>query len=125
MAAVRGAFSRVGVNTAHYAGHSFRVGAATTAARAGLREEIIKMLGRWESAAYELCPHTKREPCLHFQTVIRDPASYLETISLVVVVCYLYGACWEIHMCALGWMFDDVVHEQCQCAYVMLDLIPD
>jgi hypothetical protein len=41
------------VGTAHYSGHSFRVGAATTAARAGLCQATIKMLGRWESSAYK------------------------------------------------------------------------
>lgn len=51
VAAVRSALSTTGVNTAHYSGQSFRVGAATTAARAGLSEATIKMLGRWESSA--------------------------------------------------------------------------
>ena len=59
--AVRSALSANGVNTAHYSGHSFRVRAATTAARAGLSEATIKMLGCWESAAYECHVHTPRE----------------------------------------------------------------
>ena len=35
-------------------GHSFRSGAATTAARCGVADATIKMLGRWKSSAYQL-----------------------------------------------------------------------
>ena len=35
MTAVREALARAGVDASHYSGHSFRVGAATTAAQAG------------------------------------------------------------------------------------------
>ena len=38
----------------HYSGHSFRIGAATTAARQGEAETTIKMLDRWKSSAYQL-----------------------------------------------------------------------
>lgn len=37
----------------NYASHSFRIGAATTAAAAGLPPAVIKTLGRWKSNAYE------------------------------------------------------------------------
>ena len=36
MVEVRKALSRAGYNGSHYAGHSFRIGAATTAAKVGL-----------------------------------------------------------------------------------------
>ena len=61
VAAVRNALSQLGINTAHYSGHSFRVGAATTAAHIGLSADTIKMLGRWESSAYERYVRTPRE----------------------------------------------------------------
>ena len=37
----------------NYASHTFRIGAATTAAAAGLPPAVIKTLGRWKSNAYE------------------------------------------------------------------------
>ncbi len=51
---VRGNLELAGLNPAHYAGHSFRSRAGTTAAQGGLPEATIKMLGRWESCAYLL-----------------------------------------------------------------------
>ena len=42
-----------GVTPSHYSSHSFRIGAATTAAAAGLPATLSKTLGRWKSCAYE------------------------------------------------------------------------
>jgi hypothetical protein len=44
---------RVGYNPKHYNTHSFRIGAATSAAQAGLSPQDIKLLGRWRSTAYQ------------------------------------------------------------------------
>ena len=60
MTAVRQALEQAGVHPAGYSGHSFRIGAATTAAQAGLDDSTIKMLGRWESAAYQRYIRTPR-----------------------------------------------------------------
>ena len=53
MAVVREVLADAGVDTSCYSGYSFRVGAATTAASIGVGDAMIKMLGRWESAAYQ------------------------------------------------------------------------
>ena len=59
--AVRTALTAVGVESNRYAAHSFRIGAATTAARQGLQDSLIKTLGRRESTAYTLYIRTPRE----------------------------------------------------------------
>ena len=60
-AAVRRALEAGGLPASSYAGHSFRIGAATTAAMAGLPESLIKTLGRWESSAYTVYIRTPPE----------------------------------------------------------------
>ena len=51
---VREALTRAGMDAQCYSGHSFRVGAATTAAACGVEDSLIKTLGRWSSSAYLL-----------------------------------------------------------------------
>ena len=50
--AVRKGLQQAGVDQKKYCGHSFRIGAATTAAARGVEDSVIKTLGRWESLAY-------------------------------------------------------------------------
>ncbi len=50
--AVKEALTDAGVDCTPFSGHSFRSGAATTAAEGGLDDSMIKMLGRWKSSAY-------------------------------------------------------------------------
>ena len=49
---MRTALTQAGYKAKDYAGHSFRIGAATTAAQRGIQDSLIKTLGRWESSAY-------------------------------------------------------------------------
>ena len=49
---VQEALTSAGVDCSSYSRHSFRIGAATTAARAGVADSVIQTLGRWTSAAF-------------------------------------------------------------------------
>jgi len=54
VAKLRVVLSEVGIECSKYSGHSFRIGAATTAAARGIQDSLIKTMGRWESIAYQL-----------------------------------------------------------------------
>ena len=56
-----------GVNPMQYAGHRYRIGAATTAESVGLPAWLIETLGRWTSDCYE--------------RYIRCPDSHLSEVS--------------------------------------------
>ncbi len=60
----------VGMNPSRYAGHSFHIGAATTAGSCGLNDSTIQMLGRWQSSAYKLYIRTPRDKLASFSAII-------------------------------------------------------
>ena len=64
---LRGALAAAGIDDSRFSGHSFRIGAATTAARAGLSDSLIQTLGRWKSSAFLL--------------YIRTPVHHLTAVS--------------------------------------------
>ncbi len=61
VAQLRKALQAAGFDPKQFAGHSFRKGAATTAAACGMQDSLIKTLGRWESAAYSIYIETSRK----------------------------------------------------------------
>ena len=67
---VRAALTKAGLPCNDFAGHSFRIGAATTAAKAGLEDYKIRMLGRWNSAAFLVYVRTPRENLAQISTVL-------------------------------------------------------
>ena len=58
---IKRALSAAGIDPKPYSGHSFRIGAAMTAANQGVEDSTIKMLGRWKSSAYQRYIKTPRE----------------------------------------------------------------
>ena len=82
---VRQALSAIGVDSSQYAGHSFRIGAATTASARGLSESTIQMLGRWQSSAYQLYIRTMLLP-----VSLQLSAIYQLTLSLRTVLFVFY-----------------------------------
>ena len=52
MREIRATLGAAGLDAALFAGHSFHIGAATSAPAAGVEDALIKILGRWQSSAY-------------------------------------------------------------------------
>ena len=59
-----------GLHAKSYNTHSFRIGAATTAAAAGLPAWLIKILGRWRSDSYERYIHLPKTTILQVPTTM-------------------------------------------------------
>ena len=68
---LREALRAAGVEDSGFSGHSFRIGAATAAAQAGVSDSLIQTLGRWKSSAFTL--------------YIRTPWQHLTSISPMLV----------------------------------------
>ena len=58
---LQGALQKAGVDASKLVGHSFRIGAATTASAMEVEDSLIKTLGRWKSSAYLLYVHIPQE----------------------------------------------------------------
>ena len=63
---MRKALSALDLQQDQYAGHSFRIEAATAAAQGGLEDSTIKALGRWNSSAFLLYIRTPRDRVASF-----------------------------------------------------------
>ena len=48
------ALRAAGIDPTFYKGHSFRIGAATTAVACGIEDSLIQKMGRWSSNAFQL-----------------------------------------------------------------------
>ena len=63
----------IGISTSEYNTHSFRIGAATSAKAAGISDLHIKMLGRWQSDAYQIYVKTPPEDLAKFSKLLVLP----------------------------------------------------
>ena len=66
VARIRDVLREAGISYENYSGHSFRIGAATAAARAGIQDSTIQALGRWSSAAFLSYIRTPRSQLAQF-----------------------------------------------------------
>ena len=67
---IREALQAAGIDQTKYCGHSFRIGAATTAAQRGMEDSVIKTLGRWKSLAYLEYVKIPRDQLAAYSTVL-------------------------------------------------------
>lgn len=72
VAAVRKALEAAGLDTSDFNGHSFRIGAATTAASRGMEDCMIKTLGRWESDAYQRYIRIPRQELAYYTKILAN-----------------------------------------------------
>ena len=63
---LRSALQAAGLVGPNFAGHSFCIGATTTAAECGIEDSTIKVLGRWHSSVFLAYLHMPRE---HLATI--------------------------------------------------------
>ena len=61
VAVIWSALLQAGIDAKSYSGHSFRIGAATTATLCEIPDSLIKVLGVWQSSAYQLYIRTPSE----------------------------------------------------------------
>jgi integrase len=73
VAHLRKALAEIGLDTANYSGHSFRIGAASTAARTGFNDSFIQTLGRWKSLAFTTYIRTLVEDLVAASAILASP----------------------------------------------------
>jgi len=69
---IREALLRIGLPYMNFAGQSFRIGAATAAAKVGLEDSTIRKLGRWSSAAFMTYIRTSQDKLAEFSRIIAN-----------------------------------------------------
>lgn len=103
VAAICNILDSIGFPPSEYAGHSFRTGAVTSAALAGVVDSTIQLLGRWQSATFLQYVRTPQERLAALSVTQRcehrNPTSPSNlcciitayTPSLVTPLCIVFG----------------------------------
>lgn len=68
IATLKSRLASIGLDASGYSGHSFRRGAATSAAIAGYSDYEIQLLGRWRSDAYRLYLDVPQHRIIHLSS---------------------------------------------------------
>ena len=71
---IKKALQEIGLPYESFSGHSFRIGAATTAAKAGIQDSVIQMMGRWSSSAFLVYVRTPRDQLAQFTSTLAHAA---------------------------------------------------
>lgn len=95
----RSLLQRAGIDSSQYLGHSFRIGAASTAAADGVEDSLIQTLGRWKSSAYLMfaVPPATLQLSLGSYVIISSPVIIRRTL-----ICFLLAHPFHvfiIHYC--------------------------
>ena len=67
---IRDILCTIGLPQHHFVGHSFRIGAATSATAVGIEDYAIQILGRWHSAAFLQYIRTPKERLAALSTTL-------------------------------------------------------
>ena len=88
--------SILGLNSSRYSGHSFRIGAATTAARVGVQDHLIQTLGRWTSNCYTWYIRTAKK---HYKRYSK-PNVIINRVhpgNDIIITWHIFGALYPLY----------------------------
>ena len=89
--------SKGGLDSSKFAGYSFRIGAATTAASANLPPWLIKVLGRWSSDCFERYIKTPPSVLDSHRPVIIQLCSFYCNIIYTIILYILPILLWLVN----------------------------
>ena len=95
------------IPTELYASHSFRIGAATTAAEAGLPPWLIQTLGRWSHNCFALYIRTPCQCCCRNTICLEPSGRTLHSFDIIVLL-----ISFRQH---LGFNLDVPIYRVCYC----------
>ena len=90
---IQSTLSSAGIHGSSFNGHSFHIGAATTASAAGIPEATIKVLGRWKSMVYQQYVRSSSSmlasmvPCIRLHCQPRLNRIKLALVELISLTC--------------------------------------